>query len=166
MTSRPQPVRQTTPSDSLVTKLRKAPKEDEEPWDERKGPSKGVRWRGGTPPAPPQWKYDASDPRAYNKFCKKVEIWMLQVSPCLSKREAALSLYNALQGEAEQELEHTPVHEIYQDNGVEVILQALKVPMEQKAIYQKRRYLNDFEHLRRYQGETLRSFVNRFRRVQ
>ena len=109
---------------------------------------------------------DATDLRAYNKFCKKVEIWMLQVAPYLSKREAALSLYNALQGEAEQELEHTPVSEIYTDDGVQVILQALKAPMEQKAIYQKRRYLNDFEHIRRYQGETTRSFVNRFRRVQ
>ena len=109
---------------------------------------------------------DATDLRAYNKFCKKVEIWMLQVAPYLSKREAALSLYNALQGEAEQELEHTPVSEIYTDDGVQVILQALKAPMEQKAIYQKRRYLNDFEHIRRYQGETMRSFVNRFRRVQ
>ncbi|CAL1170840.1 unnamed protein product, partial [Cladocopium goreaui] len=154
--------------DSTIKKLKEVLNKDDndEPWDDRKGPSKGIRWRGGTAPSPPQWKYDATDLRAYNKFCKKVEIWMLQVAPYLSKREAALSLYNALQGEAEQELEHTPVSEIYTDDGVQVILQALKAPMEQKAIYQKRRYLNDFEHIRRYQGETMRSFVNRFRRVQ
>ena len=150
-----------------MARLKKAlAKDDDEPWDDRKGPFKGVRRRGGTPPAPPQWKYDATDLRAYNKFCKKVQIWMLQVSPYLTKWKAALSLYNALQEEAEQELEHTPVEEIYTDNGVETILQALKAPMEQKAIYQKRRYLNNFEHIRRYQGETMRSYINRFTRVQ
>ena len=41
-------------------------------WTSRMGPERGVRWRGGTPPAPPQWKYEASDLRAYAKFSKKV----------------------------------------------------------------------------------------------
>ena len=34
------------------------------------GPKRSVRWCGGAPPKPPQWKCDAQDPRAYSKFAK------------------------------------------------------------------------------------------------
>ena len=157
-----------TSDERLVAALTKAldKKSDSEEWSSLKGPFKGVRWRGGTPPHPPTWSYDKDDLRAYNKYVKKVEIWMLQVAPYMTKKEAALQLYGALQGEAEQELEHTPVSEIYCDDGVQKILSALQAPMEQKQIYQKRRYLHEFENLRRNHGETLRAYVNRFRRVQ
>ena len=76
----------------------------------------------------------------------------------------ALSLYNSLQGEAEQELEHTPIEDIHRDDGVERILTALKGPMEQKVVYQKRNFLHEFENLRRYAGETMRTYM--FRRSQ
>ena len=72
----------------------------------------------------------------------------------------------AIQGECEQELEHMSIDEIYHEKGVETILNALKTPMEQKTIYQKRRYLHEFEVLRRLQGETIRQYINRFRRSQ
>lgn len=103
-----------TSDERLVAALTKAldKKSDSEEWSSLKGPFKGVRWRGGTPPHPPTWSYDKDDLRAYNKYVKKVEIWMLQVAPYMSKKEAALQLYGALQGEAGQELEHIPVSEI------------------------------------------------------
>ena len=99
--------------------------------------------------------------RAYNKYCKKVEIWLLQVAPYMSRKQAALAISGALQREAER----TPVAEICKEDDVEFILNAQKVPMEQTAVY-KRKYLSEFENMRRYQGESLRSFVNRFRRSQ
>ena len=140
-------------------------KQDDD-WVSLSGPQRGVRWRGGTAPLPPAWRYDRDDLRAYSKFVKKIEIWKLQVAPYMSKKEMALALYNSLQGEAEQELEHTPISEIYVEDGVDKIAEALRSPMEQKMVYQKRKFLSEFENLRRYSGETMRSFVNRFRRTQ
>lgn len=152
----------------LLSALRKlvAKKDDDSEWSAMSGPQRGVRWRGGAPPLPPTWRYDKDDLRAYTKFVKKVEIWKLQVAPYMSKKEMALSLYNSLQGEAEQELEHTPIEDLYVDDGVAKILEALKGPMEQKVVYQKRKFLSEFENLRRYAGESMRSYVNRFRRTQ
>ena len=146
---------------SLVTS-----KKQDDDWASASGPQKGVRWRGGAPPQPPIWRYDKDDLRAYSKYVKKIDIWKLQVAPFMSRKEMALALYNSLQGEAEQELEYTPIEEFYVDDGVEKIVAALKGPMEQKAVYQKRKFLSEFENIRRYAGETMRSYVNRYRRTQ
>ena len=133
-------------------------------WSSAKGPRPGVKWKGGTAPSPPQWKYDKDDIRAYAKFVKKVDIWRLQASMYMSKKDMALALYTSLQGELEQELEHLQVEEFYRDDGVDVLLQCLKQPLEQKLVYQKRRFLHEFEVLRRQVGETMRTYINRFRR--
>ena len=142
--------------DKLLSALRRlvsTKKEDD--WFAAAGPERGVRWRGGQIPQPPLWKYDRDDVRAYSKFVKKVSIWQLQASPYVSPKEMSLLLYNSLQGEAEQELEHTAIEDIHHEDGVQVILQALKAPMEQKIVYQKRRFLHEFEVLRRFGGETM-----------
>ena len=44
-------------------------------WNSRRGPEKGVRWRGGTPPAPPAWKGSSSDLRAFARWERRIEIW-------------------------------------------------------------------------------------------
>lgn len=88
---------------------------------------------------------------------------MAQYAP---KRDQALLLYNSLSGEPEQELEYMDINEIYTHDGVQKILEALKRPLQQKAVYQKRRYLHEFESMRRYSGETMRAYTNRFRRSQ
>ena len=155
--------------DRLLDALRRlvtSKKQDDDDWSSQAGPQKGVRWRGGAVPQPPQWRYDRDDLRAYSKFVKKVDIWKLQAAPFMSKKEMSLALYNSLQGEAEQELEHTPIEEIHCDDGVDKILRALKGLMEQKVVYQKRKFLHEFENLRRYAGETMRAYINRFRRSQ
>ena len=41
--------------------------------------------------------------------------------------------------------------------GIDYILSSLKAPMEQQAVYQKRKCLADFEQLNRYPGEGLRT---------
>jgi hypothetical protein len=139
---------------------------DRADWNSAKGPRPGIKWKGGTAPSPPQWKHEKDDIRAYAKFCKKVDIWKLQASSYMSKKDMALALYISLQGELEQELEHLQVTEFYRDDGVDVLLQCLKQPLEQKLVYQKRRFLHEFEVLRRQTGETMRAHLNRFRRSQ
>ena len=135
-------------------------------WNSRMGPEKNVRWRGGTPPAPPAWRYDVSDLRAFSKRARKVEIWRVQISSYMTSREAALYLYTSLTGEAEAELEHVPIDKINHEDGIDFILRSLKEPMEQKSIFQKRKFLSDFEQLSRYPNEGLRTFANRYRRVE
>ena len=135
-------------------------------WNSRKGPEPGIRWKSGQMPPIPVWKYEASDMRAYAKFCKKIQIWQLQMQAYASKKDQALLLYNSLTGEPEQELEHLSIEDLYVDNGVQKILEMLKRPMEQRLVYQKRKFLHEFEILRRQSGETMRTYILRFRRVQ
>eukprot|EP00439_Symbiodinium_sp_Y106_P042581 s4645_g5.t1 len=130
------------------------------------GPEKKVRWRGGTPPSPPAWRYDPSDLRAYNKWARKVQIWQVQIQNYMTKREAALLLYTSLTGEAEAELEHVPLEKINCDGGISYILESLKEPMAQKSVSQKRKFLADYENISRYPSEGLRTYANRYRRIE
>ena len=129
------------------------------------GPERGVRWRGGAPPQPP-WKYDPQDPRAYSKYAKKVALWRIQVASYMTPREAALLLYTSLSGEAETELEHAPIDSINTDKGIDYILETLRTPMEQKLVFQKRKFLNEYENIQRQPGEGLRAYSNRYRRSE
>ena len=135
-------------------------------WNSLMGPSRGVRWRGGAPPTPPLWKYEPTDLRAYSKFAKKVALWRIQVASFMTPREASLVLYTSLTGEAEAELEHAPIEAINTDKGIDFILETLRQPMEQKQIFQKRKYLSDFEGIQRQPGEGLKAFSNRYRRIE
>ena len=135
-------------------------------WNPMMGPARGVRWRGGAPPTPPLWKYEHTDLRAYSKFAKKVALWRIQVSSFMTPREAALVLYTSLTGEAEAELEHAPIEVINSDKGIDFILETLRQPMEQKQIFQKRKFLSDFEGIQRQPGEGLKAFGNRYRRIE
>jgi len=85
--------------------LRQLTKKKDDDWNPKKGPSPGVKYRSGQPPAPPQWSYAKDDPRAFSKWMRKLEIWKLQVSNYLPNEEAAMLLYTSLRGEAEEELE-------------------------------------------------------------
>ena len=131
-------------------------------WNSLKGPMKGVRYRGGAPPAPPAWKYQANDVRAYERFERKVRLWELQARHWMSRAEAGLALYASLQGEAEQQLEFLDTDKVYSQEGVQYVLDELKAAFQQL----KRHYLHDYEHIARYPQESLRSFVNRYKRCE
>ena len=133
-------------------------------WSLSKGPTRGVRWRTGAYPSPPVWKYETNDVRAFPKFEKKIRIWEKQMVPYASKADQALILFGSLTGEPEQELEFLDVEAIHNERGIEVILETLRRPLEQKLVYQKRRFIAEFENMRRYPSETLRAYINRFRR--
>ncbi|OLQ14786.1 hypothetical protein AK812_SmicGene1056 [Symbiodinium microadriaticum] len=107
-----------------------------------------------------------TDLRAFRKWNRKVDFWRVQIRSYVTSREAALLLYTSLSGEAEAELEHTPLHRINAEDGIDYILQALKAPMEQKSVYQKRKFFAHFDQLNRYPSEGLRTYANRYRRVE
>lgn len=153
----------------LLAKRGNASSNSSEPdkWSSLFGPKPGLKWRGGAAPSPPPWKYDKEDVRAWSKYQKKVDMWVLQAASYMSKKETSLALYASLQGELEQELEHMPMSQIYHEDGITAIMTALRQPMEQKLIYQqKRKFLREFEVLRRLNGKTMRTYIARFRRSQ
>ena len=75
-------------------------------------------------------------------------------------------LYTSLSGEAETELEHAPIESINSDKGIDFILETLRTPMEQKLVFQKRKFLSEYENIQRQQAEGLRAFSNRYRRAE
>ena len=144
----------------------RGPSTSTDSWVSAMGPQRGVKFRGGAPPVPPSWSYNSSDLRAYEKFEKKVRIWALHAKHFMTDSEAALTLYTSLKGEAEQELEFVDINTIYHKDGVDTILNHLKQAFQQKTVYIKRQYLHDYETIGRWPGETLRTFINRYRRVE
>ena len=148
--------------------------EDEKPsrlstsssWNSLKGPVKGVKFRGGTPPNPPAWQYDKGDLRAFAKWKKRVEIWMIQIANYVPLKETGILLYNSLKGELEEELEDADISQIYNPKGVEFILNILSRAIETRSVHLKRKLLADYEHLYRHNGEGMRSFINRYQRSE
>ena len=71
-------------------------------------PQPGVKFRGGAVPPAPQWHYEKGDLRAYQKWEKRVRMWMLQVQNYVPIRETGILLFQSLKGELEEELEDAP----------------------------------------------------------
>jgi hypothetical protein len=139
---------------------------DQTSWTSKMGPQKGVRFRGGQPPPPPAWNYDKSDIRAFYKWERKMQLWRKRVRAYLPDNEAALFLYESLQGEAEDELEHVDLDRIDKKDGINYIIETLRAPLEEKIIYLKRQYLNIYERITRSNNESLRAYSNRYRRTE
>ena len=161
-------VSQTGREDPLLAALRSLVQQrtsnEDDDWNLRKGPERGIRWRTGQNPPPPTWKYDSQDLRAYAKFAKKVKTWQTQMAPFATPADQALLLWGSLFGDAEQELEHLKIEEVHCETGIDTILAKLRTPFEQRAVFQKRQFLHEFESLRRYNGEVMRVYIQRFRR--
>ncbi len=162
-----QPRNEPNVEDKLVSAIKNAFKTNhsEMSWNSRKGPEKGVRFRGGTPPSPPLWKGSSADLRAFARWEKKVQVWMLQMKSYATEEDTALAFFTSLSGEAELEVEHLDLALVHAKNGVQYVLDALREPLQQKQLFQKRRLLNEFESVARNNGESIRGYINRYNRV-
>ena len=101
-------------------------------WTSKRGPEPGVRWRGGTPPQPPAWKYSNTDLRAFSRWERKIRVWQMQIKNYMTAADSALMLYTNLSGEAELEVEHLQLDRINSSGGVDYILETLRGPLQQK----------------------------------
>ena len=145
---------------------RRSDKASQGSWDSRRGPAPGMKWKGGTPPNPPRWNYAASDIRAFSKWERRVRVWQLQVQNQLSGAEAGLMLFASLTGEAEAESEHTVLSKVNCRDGVDYVINCLKGPLEQKILYQKRSLLATYETVARLPNESIRQYINRYKRIE
>ena len=130
-------------------------------FDSRKGPAPGVKFRGGTPPAPPQWRGSSQDLRAFARWERRIEVWKLQIKSYMTDSDAALSLFTSLSGEAEAEIEHLDLKKVHHKDGIAYIMESLREPLQQKQLFQKRKLLADYEAVTRNGSETMRQYVNR-----
>ena len=126
----------------------------------------GVKFRGGAVPPVPQWHYEKGDLRAYQKWEKRVRIWMLQVQNYVPVRETGILLFQSLKGELEEELEDAPVDKLFSNEGVDYILEIVRKAVETRSVHVKRKVLADYEHISRAPTEAMRPFINRYRRVE
>ena len=138
----------------------------EQSYDSRKGPAPGVKFRGGTPPAPPQWRGSSQDLRAFSRWERRIEVWMLQIKSYMTDSDAALSLFTSLSGEAEAEIEHLDLKKVHHKDGIAYIMESLREPLQQKQLFQKRKLLADYEAVSRHGSETMRQYVNRYKRIE
>ena len=134
-------------------------------WDERKGPAPGVRWRGGKPPEPPKYEHNPRDLRCFPRWERRIRLWEKRVLMWLPPGEAALFLLETLTGQAELETEHLSLERVAQADGITYLLEELRRPLGEKTLYLKRLFLQEWETISRQLGESIRSYVNRFRRV-
>ncbi|CAJ1448531.1 unnamed protein product [Effrenium voratum] len=135
-------------------------------WNSLKGPVPGIKYRGGQPPVPPAWHYDKNDINAFSKWKRKVDIWMLQVCSYVPRKEAGILLFSSLRGELEEELEHMSVDDIFHPEGVQNIMSVIRQAVEARTVHVKRKLLHDYEHVARFPQESMRSYTNRYRRVE
>ena len=149
-----------------LAKLIKKGNSSEASWNSMMGPSKGIKFRGGAAPAPPKWYFNPEDVRAYDRYERKVLLWEMQARHFMSQAEIGLTLYASLQGEAEQQLEFLEMSEVYSKTGVKTILGLLKSAFQQKQVYVKRHYLHTYENISRLGSESLRTFINRYKRTE
>ena len=84
----------------------------------------------------------------------------------MSRAEAAMMLFTSLKGEAEEELENYDLKKINCAEGIDNILTELRGALQTRAVYQKRKFLHEFEQLGRYGNEGIRSFCNRYARIE
>ncbi|CAK9087427.1 unnamed protein product [Durusdinium trenchii] len=145
---------------------RRSDKASQGSWDSRRGPAPGMKWKGGTPPNPPRWNYAASDIRAFSKWERRVRVWQLQVQNQLSGAEAGLMLFASFTGEAEAESEHMVLSKVNCRDGVDYVISCLKGPLEQKILYQKRSLLATYETVARLPNESIRQYINRYKRIE
>lgn len=97
---------------------------------------------------------------------KRVELWHHQVRNYVPKNEAGILLFNSLKGELEEELEDADIPNIYNENGVKFITDAVKKAVETRSVHVKRKLLADYEHIYRNPQEGMRSYINRYQRTE
>ena len=140
-------------------------KSSETDWDPRKGPAPGIRWRSGAPPAPPPYEHNPRDLRSFPRWERRLKLWEKRVLAWMPAGEAAMLLLESLTGIAELETEHLALEKVNCETGIQTILDALRAPLSERSLYLKRLYLQEWETVGRQQGESVRNFVNRYRRV-
>lgn len=80
--------------------------------------------------------------------------------------DAALMPFTSLSGEAELETQHLDLTKVNSAGGIKYLVEALREPLQQKLLFQKRKLLSDYEHVARFHNESVRQFANCYVRIE
>ena len=127
------------------------------------------RWRGGPPPNPPAFHALFSDvyqkPQFYQKWVRKVQMWKVRVRHYKPLAEAALDLSDAITGDAAPIVEEIPWRDLNREDGIECILETLKV-FDEQTVYHVGDLMEQYDQFLRHRGETLLAMIARFEQLE
>ena len=131
------------------------------------GPRPGSKWRRGPPPLCPKFDPgEGRDPAVYRRWLRKIQLWRRRVIQYLPHNEAAILLYEAVEGDASKDLEFLSIDRINHRDGIDTILEQLRAGYDENPVLRKGYYLSLYENIKRAQGEPLRKFINRYLRYE
>ena len=125
------------------------------------------KWRSGHIPAPPNFTGDIeSDPFCLRHYTRALRRWTTITKEYLPKNEQALRALDALSGDAALELEEIDDSRYNHPNGIDTLLEDLRVSFGEKEVFRKGGLIREFESMVRGQGESVTAFVRRFRLME
>jgi hypothetical protein len=128
------------------------------PFDGKGGRGKGfgkeTSLRGGAPPKAPAFDAEVDkDPKAWNVWLRKVDIWKRTSKPYLTPSEQGLRLLEALTGRAEKKTKHMEIEEFDHPAGVDRLVEKLRPFCESILTYKKHDKVIEYEVFARGTGE-------------
>ena len=125
------------------------------------------KWRSGAIPTAPTFEGDIdTNPYCLRHYRRRLMRWVRITREYLPANEQALRAREQLQGEAEIELEETPDEKYDCDEGISLLLADLEHSFGERELFRQGGVIREFESIGRLQGETVTSFVRRFRLLE
>ena len=125
------------------------------------------RWRSGAIPTAPSFEGDIdTNPYCLRHYRRRLMRWVRITKEYLPPNEQALRAREQLKGEAEIELEETPDEKYDCDEGIGILLADLEHSFGERELFRQGGVIREFESIGRLQGESVTSFVRRFRLLE
>eukprot|EP00435_Cladocopium_sp_Y103_P039387 s1919_g10.t1 len=125
------------------------------------------KWRSGAIPTAPTFEGDIdANPFCLRHYRRRLMRWVRITKEYLPANEQALRAREQLQGEAEIELEETPDEKYDCEEGISLLLADLEQSFGERELFRQGGVIREFESIGRLQGETVTSFVRRFRLLE
>ena len=124
------------------------------------------KYRTGPMPMAPPYDGDVEkDPKGYDRYVRRVEIWRFMAKDFAPPEELALKLLEKLDKDAADEFEHELVLTFAVPDGIDKILARLSV-FKTKQIHASSDVIRKFEHLARDPGESIHKHIRHFKNVE
>jgi len=104
-------------------------------------------------------------PQFYRKWVRRVEMWERRVRHYKPLGEAALDLAEVITGDAAPIIEDIDWHDLDRQDGVQRIVEALKV-FDEQTVYHVGDLMEQYDQFLRHRGETLLAMVARFEQLE
>ena len=108
---------------------------------------------------------NAKDFESFLVWEQHLEAWRYRVLKHIPEAEAAIVLWESLEGEAAKTLLWEPLDNYRCVGGINFIVERLRKPFHTSQVHRKGAYLNRWERVRRRQGESMTAWIARYCRI-